>query len=273
MTVQTSYDKNMPLAYAGLKASLMEDRVSSYKNAIGRDVRTLTVTPQNSTEYTVTVNGVQISYTSDGSATGQEIVDGLEAAALANPFFSALATLVEASSTTLTLSAKNKNDAFTVAISAELASAVVSSAGVNLPFGRIVALAAQSSEPAGGVLVTALSSGAPLAGATVHSHAVSVAPYTIPDSQDASAVGGDVSGYPPGEMVSVMQEGQIWLEAEESFDPGDAVYARFTSGTNAVIGRVRTDDDSSSAVLVPNCRAEKYDASTGLVLVTLNLPG
>lgn len=43
-------------------------------------VFTIDVTAANSTEYTVRINGTEATYTSDGSATVQEIVEGLKAA-------------------------------------------------------------------------------------------------------------------------------------------------------------------------------------------------
>lgn len=85
-------------------------------------VSTVTVdSASNSTLYTldVTINGVttSLSYTSDGSATTTEIAAGLEAALDASPVVSGL---IAASSATnvLTLTAKIKNQAFSLAMSA-----------------------------------------------------------------------------------------------------------------------------------------------------------
>lgn len=271
MTVQTAYSRFAPQAYAGLLAGV-KHYVSTYKNPGSRDVQTIAITAQNTTAYTVTVRGVTISYTSDGSATQAEINAGLEAAALASPFFNALATLVEGSSAAqLVLSARDPSVDLQAAVSSDLALTVVSAPGKELPFGRFVAVGAQSTEPAGGVYCKELESGAVIAGVTVHTHAVDMKDYERPLST-ATTGGFDSSGYMPGDTVNVARQGLIWVEAEEALTPGAPVYARFTSGSNAVIGRIRTDADSASAALVPGARVSEYNSTLGLALVEVNMP-
>lgn len=81
-------------------------------------VETITPTAINTTLYTVTINGVASTYTSDGSATAAEIVTGLAAAI--NAQVPAL-PVVTSGTTTLILTALVTGEGFTVSIGANLA--------------------------------------------------------------------------------------------------------------------------------------------------------
>ena len=101
-------------------------------------VATVTITAQNSTLYTVTINGVSVTYTSDASGTQAEISAGLQAAILAEP---AISGLVDPSgSTTLVITSRQAGLAFTIAVGANLSAAATtaSAAAAALPFGRAV---------------------------------------------------------------------------------------------------------------------------------------
>jgi hypothetical protein len=89
------------------------------KIKIGRrqvDALNIAITVANSFDYVLTINGVEYEYTSDGSATEQEIVDGLITAIAASPV-----TGSDGGANTLTLTADVAGTAFSVSMSANLA--------------------------------------------------------------------------------------------------------------------------------------------------------
>lgn len=86
--------------------------------AVGRrqvDEIDITITVQNSTAYVVTINGTAYTYTSDASATEQEIVDGLIAAIAASPV-----TGSDGGANTLTITADTLGVGFGVAVSSNM---------------------------------------------------------------------------------------------------------------------------------------------------------
>lgn len=101
-------------------------------------VATVTITAQNDTLYTVTINGVAVTFTSDASGTQAEISAGLQAAILAEPSISGL--VIPSGSTTLIITSRQAGLAFTIAVGANLSAAATtaSAAAAALPFGRAV---------------------------------------------------------------------------------------------------------------------------------------
>lgn len=88
------------------------------KFKVGRrhaDAVNVTITVVNSAVYTVTINGTAYTYTADGSATEQEIVDGLIAAIAASPV-----TGTDGGANTLTVTADVSGTAFSIAVGANL---------------------------------------------------------------------------------------------------------------------------------------------------------
>lgn len=91
---------------AGQLADTSNRDVVSRVNDSPRTAQVSTVTVDNvvnSTEYSFTANGVEVAYTSDGSATNAEIVAGLKAALEAEPLLSGRILAVATSATVLTL--------------------------------------------------------------------------------------------------------------------------------------------------------------------------
>jgi hypothetical protein len=101
-------------------------------------VATVTITAQNSTLYTVTINGVAVTYTSDASGTQAEISAGLQAAIQAESSISGL--VIASGTTTLVITSRKAGLAFTISVGANLSAAATtaSAAAAALPFGRAV---------------------------------------------------------------------------------------------------------------------------------------
>lgn len=272
MTVQTSYARNQSKAMAGMLATMAGAFVLSGMNPSARHVETVTIdTVTNSIVYSITVNGITVSYTSDASATEAEINAGLLAAIAASPWMSALLTAAQGATTaTLVLTAKQKNVTLTTTVTAELSRATTVAAGVDLPFGTFVR---NNGDKNGTMKLLPLSAtGQELAGVVAHSHAQTVKQYTPAMSED-TAGGNDDSGLNPGDVGNVARRGLIWCVAEETMVVTDTVYARHTTTTaNGTAGAVRNDADTAKADAVSGAKVLQYDADTGLVLLDLNLP-
>lgn len=106
-----------------------------------KQVSTLTVSgATNDKTYTVTINGIDVSYTADGTATIAEIAAGLTAAVEAEPAVSAIVTAA-ATTTTMVLTGRNFGFTFTVSEDdAQLSWAATTAAATasDVPFGRLV---------------------------------------------------------------------------------------------------------------------------------------
>lgn len=105
-------------------------------------VSTITVdTVTNSATYTVTIEGIDVSYTADGSAVNTEIVAGIIAAIEADPAVSMHVTAAATSSTVITLTGRTAGLAFTVTdADAKLTCATTTAADEADPigFGRLL---------------------------------------------------------------------------------------------------------------------------------------
>lgn len=110
-------------AIVGQPASLRSDQyVRSMVNDRPRtaQVSTITATAVNSTEYTVTVDGITVNYTSDGSASTAEIVAGLVAALNGEPVIAAKTLAAVTGAATLTITARIAGVGFEASVGANL---------------------------------------------------------------------------------------------------------------------------------------------------------
>lgn len=118
-------------------------------NSIGQAAQVTTIaipsSPANSTAYSVLINGISASYTSDGSATQAEVGAGLAAALAAEPGTRGQMTAAY-STGTLTLTGTQVNTAYTVTVSGGSGGSALGSpststsaaAGTSVPFGVAV---------------------------------------------------------------------------------------------------------------------------------------
>lgn len=138
----TSYPAARALGYPGQPEG-PGDNVS----LVNEDPRTtqsstLTVdTVTNSAVYTASIDGIEVSYTADGSAVNTEIVAGLKAAIEAEPLINGRVTATATSATVLTVAARIAGYAFTLATSdAKLTAATPTANDLPdaIPFGEAV---------------------------------------------------------------------------------------------------------------------------------------
>ncbi len=213
-------------------------RILSASAFTGR-VAVFTPTAVNSTLYQIRLAAAgqtyTVQYTSDGSATAQEIVEGLAANAAAGAN-ATLALFVTASedNATLTLTAINGADFDILSVS-----------------------------PAASLAITSDTAGTTLAGlaggVAIRTDALEVA------SQDG------VDGYGPNSVCAIRKRGEARVYSEDATAPGGQVFVRVAaSGADTEIGRFRATA-SAGCVLLPQARWQTARNGQNLAIVSLNI--
>lgn len=140
----TNYPAARALAYPGQTEGQGDNVSLVNEDPRATQVATLVVdTAANSTEYTASIDGVEIAYTSDGSATKPEISAGLKAAIEAEPLINGRVTVADDGVDTLTITARVSGYAFTLATSDTNLTATTTTANDlpdAIPFGEAVLL-------------------------------------------------------------------------------------------------------------------------------------
>jgi hypothetical protein len=78
--------------------------------------------------------------------------------------------------------------------------------------------------------------------------------------------------YLVGQQATILQRGYIWVECEETVAYDDPVFVRFASGAGGtVLGKVRNDADTTTAVSLPGARFASARTGAGIVKVKLQL--
>ena len=97
--------------------------------------------------------------------------------------------------------------------------------------------------------------------------ALGVTAYT---SVNAPATTGEEC--PAGRQAEIVRRGQGYLNGEEAMALTDSVFVRFASGAGGtVLGSVRNDADSTTAVANANIRVERASTGPGPVLCSWTL--
>lgn len=242
MAFANLYKRNLDAALPGMLCGKAVRAISGMNKDALFEID-ITITAANSTLYTITINGVPVTFTSDSDATTEEIRDGLLAALAANAFLGDFVGSVK-DADELKIKARFRMPDVTVSVGANLAGNVVASSN-TLRAGTLVGRAGLTADGENLLLEKATSSQTPV-GALIHDQSANhgyAADRWLLESDGAS----DQSGVSPGQVCSVLKEGVIWLVAETSFTVGDNLFYRVTaSGANNILGAVRNADDGSS---------------------------
>lgn len=93
-----------------------------------------------------------------------------------------------------------------------------------------------------------------------------------PMSYDADLTDGNPH-YAENEVVCILEEGYIFVEAEDTVVAEAPVFARHTaSGGNTTLGKVRADADTATAAAVPNAYFAESRTGAGLVEIRVGAP-
>jgi hypothetical protein len=260
--MQTSYSEKPAAGVAGLVANTMPSEIepASFQGTKTFEVSVATVS--NSAAYTFTLSypsratpgttaTSEVTYTSDGSATKAEILEGLRAAV------AALAASVQISAA-LTDSANGPLlvyadvAALDFDITGPTANLSVAEADGEIPFGVFVVADGAADKCR-----------LPVLAADIGANTLGVSVRTLSQENLES---GD-NAYAPGSQVNVLKKGDIWMEVEETVAFGDPVYVRYAAnGDDTQKGAVRKSGDGVAQVttLTPTAaNAALYEVGIG----------
>lgn len=260
--MQTDYN-NLAAAVEGAIADIGFDNHKATRSAGTNVAQVATVTVDaatNSTLYTVTVNGVLVTYTSDGTATIAEIHAGLLAAGIANSFLAGVVTFSGASPD-LVITADVAGAPMTVTeadADLSLVATTPNTTASPIYFGRGLAQNLTDAEK------ISLPSATGFTFAGISSH-----------SQIARPNDDGIAKYEDGISIPVLTKGRIYVLAEDAITSlDDAVYLRHTAnGAVNVAGRFRTDADTARADQISNARWLSLTTGVNqLAILEINMP-
>lgn len=235
-----------------------DSRMNSQGNTAG--IYEWTITAANSTAYTLLINGVAITITSDGSATTAEIRDLLIAAIQANPFTNNLVIAESGGAAILRVTERFPlNGAVTVSDSdanLALATATAHANGEPVPAG--IAMIQGSTDNSCRLMVDA--SSVPI-GVAIFDHSMAQ-PLTIGVSGEAL--------FPPNSTIALLRNGEILVRVEEAVTPASPVFVRHTaSGANTQKGAFRASADTATAVAWTLARYKTSASAGGLAVLSV----
>ncbi len=244
---------DMPLGVPGQLADALSAQEDAAKyTGLTFNTYTLTIdTAANSTLYSFKAQGETISYTSDASATVDEIAEGLKLAADDNYVLGRLLDITRASGV-LTIASTAHSFALqmsTVASAANmtLAETVATGQGTVLPFGEAVYLDTTAPHGDLGTVTQVKPSGAiddVFRGITIFDGT-----QNKRDSQVKLA-------YEPGKIVRVLRASTIYVEGGADAVRGGAVFVGVTTAGSTVRGQFYTTDDGANREELSRASAE-----------------
>jgi hypothetical protein len=266
MPIQTSYTTAHAIGTPGqLADSGVHDIISGLGNTSKRV--SVALTAVNSTLYTVTINGVAFSYTSDGSATTAEIAVGLAAAINAGT----QPVVASGTDTPLIIQSSNGTDSptFTSAYNGNMVETVVVAGTAPIPFGvfvcrdldRVVSGPEDYAVRLPRVTGDVTGNLGLLGGVTLDKIA----------TEQPNNYTGLYGFYGSNTMVNVLRDGRVLVLVEEAVTISSTVFVRFASGTGGTqLGAFRASADSATAVAWPLAKFTNSAAAGGLAVLEVS---
>lgn len=268
---QFSYDH--PVAFNGQIADSRQRDISSYLNAlVAQETAILWNGNTNDAIYSVRIVGEEVDVTLDfdpgGVTTSDAIAIGITAAALANEDLINVVTVTDAVADTNEFVFLHEDRAYTVTAiigaggnGTGTVSEVVAPGGTRIGLGLVVVQGAVETNAR-----------IPQVGDTATNALGILVRNTDSEVNEGDPVVTD--GFPPGSMLSVMQEGACFVFTEDTVVANAAVFFRITGAAlpNELVGRVRSDVDGGQAVALFGARFVTGGAAGALVKVSINLP-
>lgn len=233
----------------------------SYTNNVAGAAKVvdITITAANSTEYTVTIDGVPISITSDGSATTQEIRDALIAAIIASAFTDPKVVPSSGGAAVLRLTERApEGGEVTIAVGANLAAAVYTAHAEeeSIPVGICVAKVGTDDKSCG----LPRGTGAKLLG-------------VVPFQHQGVGIDPTADAWPPNSMVPVVHDGDIFVTVEDAVDAEDAAYVRVVATASfPQLGGFRSDADTANAIALTGAKFKTSADAGGVARLAIKIP-
>ena len=239
--------------------------VGSYGNSSKQINRVSVDTPDDIQTFTVTINGTDFDFVSDGTGTAAEISLGLEGEI--NGGAEPVTAIDDVG--TLRIVADETGVAFTIAVSATgvgvLSQVAVVANDESRGFGVLVVQDASQDDGALPPVDQAdiLNNTRNILGVVAHSH-----------TNEQSLSGTPNPGYLITKTMSVLREGRIYVLVEEAVTPADIPHVRFEAGAGGTkLGAFRKSTDTGTAEPLPGEFRFKDSAGAGeLAILEVSLP-
>ena len=256
---QRTYERDIPVAMPGMRHGTGEVQSLPFINNAGFTAPTYTITPpgtvDNSTVYSVSVNGIVKSVTTDASATTAELGLLIYNALVADPLIGNVANITLVAATgVITLVSTTANQGITIAQTnagdttndLTIANTVAVGTGTTIPVGRAVGTLSSYVADRHGYYPAALIN---------HASNFTFKGFTELVLLEKTTIGPDAeAGYAPGRMMSVLTDcgvtQGIWVECVESdIAVTDSCYIAVGAGNEGKVTKTSTNNmDVSSKV-------------------------
>lgn len=272
---QLSYDSLMPVALEGMPGDgSLSNRIETARlaAALPKIMRITIGGATNTTAYGATINGVRVTYTSDGSATIAEIKAGLIAAINNSGFASKIVSAASSGVNTLDVTGLVTGADYTMTIedgaTGDLSLSTTQNAiSTTVAFGRAVVVDSYDSTQYVRNVKLPSAAGQEFAGITCFTQKAN--PNATPNSQTDAT--GAVS-YVDKDATAIMRQGLIWVRPETDVDAtADSVFFRQTVAGNTEVGALTTVDDGNTDA-VPTAKWRSSGVAGSLVLLEINIP-
>ena len=259
---QTAFTFDQAVAVAGMLADSGIDHVATRINDGAAQVTTVTIASENNTTlYTVTINGVALDFTSDASGTFAEIQAGL-LAAINDSAFNGVGlafdvTAAAGTATTIVITADVEGAQFTCTVTATILTvALTTPHSGSIPFGLVVAQATDDAECRLPVVTGDIMLG-----------------VSVLDQTEVNQIRTGINEYQIGSTVGIASQGRIWVTVEDAVSAGGAVYVRFATGSGgSQLGSLRSDADTATAVLLAGAVFATSASAGELAILNINRP-
>lgn len=263
MPGQTSVDLVPAIGVPGEIADAgNHDIVSRINPAVAQVSTTTIVTVSDTTDYETTINGVLMTFTSDGTATEAEVNAGIIASVNDSAFNGVglafdVTAAQGATTTTVVFTADVTDTVFTITVTATITTIALTTAAAGaIPFGLGVAQSSTANDQAH----LPVASGDTVIG-------ISVIDQSIPIDDN------DVHQYTAGSVLGIMRQGRIWVIPEDNVAIGGSVYIRHTASVNGTqFGAVRSDTDSATAAQLTQATFATTATGGNPAVVVINQP-
>ncbi len=256
-----------PVGLLGAVASGAVEEIDSYTNPLLAQANTVPIGGTTDGVYTIQLDGeggtFQFSFTASGS-TAAQIADGLAAAATADPDLLNILTAAGTPGTPLLLNFLHAGQTWAISFPSNpggnmTLTTTTAAGGTNIGLGLVV-VPGSSQELA--VPPTGSSAAADFLGITERSLMAQV----------NRGIQTETDAFEPGDEMSVLRSGDIWVYAEDAVTFNAPVFVRRTAAGTEVLGAVRSDADGGDAITWPGAVFRDTSTGAGLVRVRLNLP-
>lgn len=234
--------------------------IRTYRNgrALVAKIVDVTITAVNTTLYGVTINGILIGYTSDGSATTQEIRDNLITNIAANAFAAAFIVGTSGGAAVLRLTeVAPAGGEVTISVGANLSAAEITAHQSTEPLKAGVAVDRDDAHLDNGCRKPAASG--------VRLGVVVASPSHVLDEDPSTE-----ENYAANSEIPVLVRGSIYVRVTEAVTPTSTVCVRTAAVTGKEVGTFGDTDDGNTEPLT-GARFRTSGAALDVVILDLNL--